>query len=191
MPWTRYLLAELFARRTFSIIRNTLCLHFPALEHKFYAMLIQVLLLNFKMISTFPNWTAYPGYPHRGLGVNAPKISFPDRCTLFSLPLIVLLLLLSLANLNSYFKSIIAGGFVLRQLLDWFRLRFYECDEKAQEVVKCSSPDSHESYWETVCWYRECMLMKWLICAQIYSVLWLWIESLNGWFWIVIKIKKF
>ena len=41
-------------------------------------------------------------------------------------------------------------GLVLRQLLDWLRLRFYDGDKKAQNVVKSQMAEGHADYWDAV-----------------------------------------
>lgn len=41
-------------------------------------------------------------------------------------------------------------GLVLKQLLDWLRLRFCDGDHKAQEVVKSQLAEGHSDYWEAV-----------------------------------------
>jgi nuclear pore complex protein Nup85 len=49
--------------------------------------------------------------------------------------------------------DIIPGGSVLRQLIDWWQLRFVDYDRKARLVMKSPVPEQHESYWETVLYF--------------------------------------
>lgn len=48
------------------------------------------------------------------------------------------------------FIDIIPEGLVLRQLLDWLRLRFYDGDKKAQNVVSSQLAEGHDDYWDAV-----------------------------------------
>lgn len=48
------------------------------------------------------------------------------------------------------FIDFVSEGLVLKQLLDWLRLRFCDGDHKAQEVVKSQLAEGHSDYWEAI-----------------------------------------
>lgn len=52
-----------------------------------------------------------------------------------------------------------AEGLVLKQLLDWLRLRFCDGDHKAQEVVRSHLAEGHSDYWEAVSVYHSSLIL--------------------------------